>query len=743
MKKMLMIIGALLAMPAIAQVAPTNALMGSNVNGVWTAWTSSLMSGQIRVPPLTITAKCMNGNLIVDCVSGGGGSMVYPGAGVGISTGTAWGTSLGVQGTDPKVLSAGTVSGTAASLCTDANGGATTTGCSGGSGGTPNFGSYTAYGDSITFGTDLASRLSAHPYLIGNALGVQVNDQGVAGTTAQNNDPIIFNNPTFAANTIRPLISYTIGTNNVTAGAAGNLLTAYQSDVTAQYTFLSLPTSKKTLGTSGSITYGGSWVVSPSFSVGKATNVVGATATFTLTGSTVFIGLLSGNTNTAVISLTVDGATQTAPVVNVGNGTAQTGLTAVTGLTNTAHTVVLTLTGAGTLELDWAAGFSGSSSIDSTWPIFLAGQIPDRNPTDAITPQYVTVQQAAVATVQGFGLTNLIYVTQTGTLAIPTDYNTGLHPNDHGHYLMAKNFLTALNAIPIPHPVQIQPYPGGPLGNSALGSLNVGIGGAGPSGALSSTTTGQGNTAFGYNALPLNTTGGNNTAIGANTIAVDTTGTSSTAVGAFALQHTLAFSNTAVGLQSMQADTSGSHNAAFGVNSLQNILTGANNVAIGEQAGVTATSANSTTGDSNMTFLGFQSGKSVVSATTLTNSFAIGSGAVVGASNTGVFGNSSLTTLLTGSGLLVAGGTKFTASGCTNSATLGTSLAGQFTSGTTGTCTVVITPGITAPNGFACQANDLTTNADLIIQTASTTTTATISGTTATSDIVNFSCSEY
>ena len=44
-------------------------------------------------------------------------------------------TISGIQGTDTALLSAGTVSGTGASLCTDSNGGATTTGCT--SGGLP------------------------------------------------------------------------------------------------------------------------------------------------------------------------------------------------------------------------------------------------------------------------------------------------------------------------------------------------------------------------------------------------------------------------------------------------------------------------------------------------------------------------------------------------------------------------------------------------------------------------------
>lgn len=61
----------------------------------------------------------------------GGGSMVYP-AGTGIPqvvSGASWGTTLGKQGTDSNVLTSGTVSGTGTSLCTDANGGATTSGC--------------------------------------------------------------------------------------------------------------------------------------------------------------------------------------------------------------------------------------------------------------------------------------------------------------------------------------------------------------------------------------------------------------------------------------------------------------------------------------------------------------------------------------------------------------------------------------------------------------------------------------
>src|SRR5262249_41906574 len=78
-------------------------------------------------------------------------------------------------------------------------------------------------------------------------------------------------------------------------------------------------------------------------------------------------------------------------------------------------------------------------------------------------------------------------------------------------------------------------------------------------------------------------------------------------------------------------------------------------------------------------------------------------------------------------GGIISGGTKFTTSGCSVSATTGGAIAGTYTSGTTGTCTVVVTmngaTGVTAPNGWSCWAADLTTPADIITQTASSTTT--------------------
>lgn len=92
-------------------------------------------------------------------------------------------------------------------------------------------------------------------------------------------------------------------------------------------------------------------------------------------------------------------------------------------------------------------------------------------------------------------------------------------------------------------------------------------------------------------------------------------------------------------------------------------------------------------------------------------------------------------------------GTKFTISGCSAGTTVGGATAGQFASGTTGACTVVITmngaTGLTAPNGWSCAAANLTTPANIFQQAATSTTTCTVTGTTVSGDTIIFHAIGY
>ena len=94
---------------------------------------------------------------------------------------------------------------------------------------------------------------------------------------------------------------------------------------------------------------------------------------------------------------------------------------------------------------------------------------------------------------------------------------------------------------------------------------------------------------------------------------------------------------------------------------------------------------------------------------------------------------------------VVYGGSAPTGSGsCSITTQVGGNTSGKFTA--SGACvagTVILTFAFTAPNGWACFTNDQTTPTDIISQTATTTTTATLSGTMANNDVVQFSCAAY
>jgi Chaperone of endosialidase len=114
--------------------------------------------------------------------------------------------------------------------------------------------------------------------------------------------------------------------------------------------------------------------------------------------------------------------------------------------------------------------------------------------------------------------------------------------------------------------------------------------------ALLSNTTGNNNTATGTGALQFNTTGTESTATGVDALFTNTTGKNNTAHGAFALAaNTTGDDNTATGEEALESNTTGHDNTAVGTNALDLNTTGSNNIAIGSEAG-----QNLTTGSNNI-----------------------------------------------------------------------------------------------------------------------------------------------
>lgn len=95
-------------------------------------------------------------------------------------------------------------------------------------------------------------------------------------------------------------------------------------------------------------------------------------------------------------------------------------------------------------------------------------------------------------------------------------------------------------------------------------------------------------------------------------------------------------------------------------------------------------------------------------------------------------------------GWLVSTGATFSVSGCTPSAELGGATAGTFITGYTGGCTAVVTMGAsaTAPHGWSCSGSVLATT-NLLVQTAYSSTSASLYGTVSPGQTVIFSCQGF
>ena len=121
--------------------------------------------------------------------------------------------------------------------------------------------------------------------------------------------------------------------------------------------------------------------------------------------------------------------------------------------------------------------------------------------------------------------------------------------------------------------------------------------------ALYSNSTGIQNSGFGYQALTANTTGSQNQAFGTNSLYQNTTGNNNSAFGAGSLpSNTTGGNNAAFGFQALQANTTASNNTAVGYQAGYSNTTGANNVYLGYQAGYSNTSNNANI------FIGYQAG---------------------------------------------------------------------------------------------------------------------------------------
>ncbi len=212
------------------------------------------------------------------------------------------------------------------------------------------------------------------------------------------------------------------------------------------------------------------------------------------------------------------------------------------------------------------------------------------------------------------------------------------------------------------------------------------------------------NTAIGKNALNAHTAGGSNTAIGNQALYSNINNEGNTAVGSLSLSsNTYGMNNTAIGMESLKSNTNGYYNQAFGYRALFSNTTASNNTAIGTVAlssnttgeynigiGRNALIAN-TIGNKNVV-IGVNSMDANVDGTenvgigfwtnvasgSLNNAIAIGSRAIVNASNTIQLGNGDITDVKT-AGKLTTGTITYPNAHGSNGQILSTTGSGTLT----------------------------------------------------------------
>jgi trimeric autotransporter adhesin len=182
-----------------------------------------------------------------------------------------------------------------------------------------------------------------------------------------------------------------------------------------------------------------------------------------------------------------------------------------------------------------------------------------------------------------------------------------------------------------------------------IGTTNSGVLNFKVNNVASGIIDGSGNnTALGYEALLSNTAFGN-TAFGYQALRGNTSTNYSTAVGFRALTLNNGSFNCAFGTVSLSKNTTGTDNVAVGTSALQDNVTGSYNVAVGSVTLLGQTSGNRNVavgyaaaainnGNDNVA-IGFDAGPLT---STLSNTTALGAGAVPTASNTVRIGNSSV-----------------------------------------------------------------------------------------------------
>lgn len=332
-------------------------------------------------------------------------------------------------------------------------------------------GGWQAFGDSITYGQQATASNLCWVARVASALGRAVTNRGYSAQEIQYLSTRVFTSEIATNDGTFLLTGYNDMRHAGLDPATG--LPTYRDALRSMIAYCAIPHSHKVLR--DDVTFSANqWTNFGTFDVwdSKFTDTAGATATFTVYGTAAYVcwinrvGMGSGGTFT----ITVDGTVLATVDANAGiadnaSTTFWPSLTRISGLTNGAHTVVMTAAGDGYVDFEWAAGNAFAAS-DTLPAVFSAGPLRMNTNGYALgaslwnggsnraVEDYNAINRTVCAEFASDGLNvsavdaYLHYNPDTGGMV----HDDNVHPNDLGHGIIAASFTEAVESRRRPAP---------------------------------------------------------------------------------------------------------------------------------------------------------------------------------------------------------------------------------------------------------------------------------------------------
>jgi hypothetical protein len=305
------------------------------------------------------------------------------------------------------------------------------------------------FGDSVAQGDGVSTNAQKWNYISSGSRGYGLNIQAVSGATTYGQGPVVYSHTTVA----NDVSAYMLGTNETGSVTGSAQQTVYTNIIQAEYLWLLIPNANKSFGQA--LATMGTWAnstINPTFGIQSTTN--GSTATATVFGSTVYIAFWATLSNAAVVNVTVDGVAEGPYTPATTWTSSDSSLTTapyavrIPNLTDTLHTVVVTLTTANgsTLNLDYIAGNSGF--VSASGPVLFASNCQETS-TNSYAQIYLigSVDATVAANLAADKLA--IYFVDTAAWCLAACHAAdGTHPDATGQGIIANAFEAQFQQYP-------------------------------------------------------------------------------------------------------------------------------------------------------------------------------------------------------------------------------------------------------------------------------------------------------